>query len=258
MRGRLRTEEFHLPSSRIMCIATTLVLLGCIEASPKPTGTAAATRFDASGSAAPRHSAAAQVPVATSTAVAPKFVGSPSVAPSTAAPPPQPPTTSGLPQSNSSGPAKSTKGRHVLLPNVGTSLVQFGATPAEVERALGPPDSVEQSERTKNRRSEHRSDCHVLYSEEGKVIELTFWRPAALMLNDRNLLEGSDQVKVLMALDDQPMTFLLDVYFFRAGVSVSGFHHPSETNGSEHTISISAPGVWDKFKDRAEPYRPER
>ena len=139
---------------------------------------------------------------------------------------------------------------HILLPYRGTSLVKFGATPDDVESVLGP------AQRTKKTRAgnrmEYRETCRVEYSNEDKVVEMTFWPPGTLLLDSRNLLQGSDQVKRLSVHDKHPLEHVGFVVFYELGLAMTGFH---DGDKGQEAITIFSKGKWDDSKENMRPYK---
>lgn len=139
---------------------------------------------------------------------------------------------------------------HIIVPNEGTTLIRFGMSPEQVETHLGAPISVRRHLKSEQR--EYRDETKVTYSLEGEARELVFGPPGIVLFDGHNLLEGNNQIEILRAYDDEPMSYFQFVMFLNIGVSVSGFHNGDR---NQESISIFTKDLFDSKTDLMEPYQ---
>ncbi len=133
--------------------------------------------------------------------------------------------------------------KFIFEPYVGTNLLRFDMTPDEVEKLLGPAESVIVN--ALGERDEQRGLVSVRYSLSNGVVEIAFLPAASLVFHDRSLFDEPDVIGYLSVFDPNPFEWVGFVIFLGIGITATGFH---DGNDSQRAFTIFREGRWDQFR----------
>ena len=141
-----------------------------------------------------------------------------------------------------------------IVPLIGANPLAFGMPVWEVDRILGPADSV--STNHSGQRVEHRSFMSVGYSAgEPHLLEhIGFGRQMiGVKLSGVSLFKVAEEeaLRMLGMLDGRAYGYMGVVAFLRLGIALTGFH---DKDSSQKAITLFPEGAWDKRRSRLTPF----
>ena len=139
-----------------------------------------------------------------------------------------------------------------IQPYVGTDIVTFGMTPVEVSQALGVAET--KSTNHQGKVVEFRSYMNVAYSSDKRVDHIGFGRQMEeVYLGKINIFAGDPKVVLseLIDLDSEVFLYLGFLFFFKLGLSLTGFHDNDE---DQKALALFTQGHWDSRKPKMKPF----
>ncbi len=131
-----------------------------------------------------------------------------------------------------------------LIPYSGIISVTFGMSPAQVESALGAPDSTTQSHL--GQRVEYRSFMNIAYSSTDELVNHIGFGRQMVGVKYKGLKIFDDStlatLQALIAEDGSPYTYLGFIVLMKLGFTLTGFH---DNDRSQLAITMFPRGAWD-------------
>ena len=124
----------------------------------------------------------------------------------------------------------------------GVGPIKFGMSDVSVREIMGTPDHVQKN--MEKGTHEFYGKCSIIYSKEGKVVEITFSPGIKVFYDGKNLFDH-DTLDHLTKLDNQPYECLGFILFLKLGIFLSGFHDDDE---SQKAVGFFQKGHWDGIK----------
>ena len=139
-----------------------------------------------------------------------------------------------------------------IQPYIGTNAIRFGMTPAEVAQLLGPSET--ESTNHQGKAVEFRSFMNVAYSDKMQVDHIGFGRQMQeIYLEEINIFsdESRSVLRKLISLDHEVFLYFGGLFFFKLGISLTGFHDNDENNKA---LALFTRGHWDSRKPKMRPF----
>jgi hypothetical protein len=138
-----------------------------------------------------------------------------------------------------------------IIPYLGAIPITFAQMPADVQRILGEPTSID--ENILGERDESRQLINIRYSpEDAKVAEIAFLPGVPVFLHGCELFGHSDLLGFLTGLDSDVFDSYGFLVFMNLGITVTGFHDDDE---SQKAITVFRKGRWDDSRTGSTSFR---
>jgi hypothetical protein len=132
-----------------------------------------------------------------------------------------------------------------IVPYIGTNMVNFGATRAEVCDSMGAAERTSIS--FQGKLIEYRSYMNVAYTgkEDGVVDHIGFGRQMInVHLSGVKIFQAKsmDVLRELSKIDPEPKEFMNSIVFMKLGISLAGF---LDDEDDDKAMAVFIRGKWD-------------